>query len=70
MLELELAPLDFQIVAASIQLLELHEQLASAVLAVNGGSSRPQRPDPEDRDGKDEPFAGQKFHTVNTATLI
>ena len=64
LLELELSPLDFEIVATSAQPLELNEQLARTVLAINRGRSRPQRPDPKDRDGYDEPFAGQKVHTV------
>src|SRR5579863_7495134 len=68
LLELELAPLDVEVVAVRIQLLELHEHLTRAVLAVNRARGRAERPEPEDRDCEQEHLAGEKIHTIFSAT--
>jgi hypothetical protein len=62
LLELQLTPLDFQVVPACIQLLELDEHLACAMLAVHGTRSRPEGRHPEDRHDQDKYFAAQNVH--------
>ncbi len=47
LLELQLAPFDVQVVALRAQLLELNEQLARAVLAVDRARGRQQAPRPK-----------------------
>ena len=49
LLELQLTPLDFQVVPAPIQGLELHEQRARAVLAVDRTGGRAERRHPQQR---------------------
>ena len=64
LLELQLTPLDFEVVPAGIQLLELNEHLTRAVLAVNRARSRTQRSDPQNGDNDHKRFARQDVHTV------
>src|SRR5579862_9319308 len=64
LLELQLAPLDFQVIPASVQLLELDEHLTCAVFAVNRTRGRAEGSDPENRNNEKEHFAAEEVHAV------
>lgn len=69
LLELQLSPLDLEVVPASIQLLELDEQLPRAMFAIDRARSRGERPEPENQYDQDERFATEDFHAVTTVLI-
>src|SRR5262249_31687027 len=62
LLELQLAPLDLEIVALVVEPLQLHEELARAVLRIDRARGGAEGGDPERNDGDREELAGWDAH--------
>ena len=70
LLELQLAPFDLQVVALDVEPLELHEQLARAMLRVDSPGRRRERRRPQQRDSQDQQLVGRRAHQRTFCVLF